>query len=246
MEAMGFGHNCRGWIQTLHRQASACFMLHSLSPFLLILFSIRQGDPLAMLLFILQTELLLRWLQSDLAGLHVGQAKVAGLGYMDDVAAVGSNPDDIPALDSAVKDFEAVSGAILNRNRKSVIVGLGEWADRQEWPLPWLHVAHQAKVYGFVFAATVADTLHLSWDQVVSGLKATLVLWRGRYLPTLLTRRLALETFALSKLWYFAQLLPIPTPFLRRIQAAIGHFLWAGRLERQALDELHSPSITVA
>jgi hypothetical protein len=139
-----------------------------LTPFLLILFSIRQGDPLAMLLFILQIEPLLRRLQRDLAGLHVGRAKVAGLGYVDDVAAVGSNPDDIPALDSAVKDFEAVSGAILNRNRKSVIVGLGEWADRQEWPLPWLHVAPQAKVYGFVFAATVADTLHLSWDRVVS------------------------------------------------------------------------------
>jgi hypothetical protein len=164
-------------------------MLHSLTPFLLILFSIRQGDPLAMLLFILQIEPLLHWLQRDLAGLHVGRAKVAGLGYVDDVAAVGSNPEDIPALDSAVKDFEAVSGAILNRNRKSVIVGLGEWADRQEWPLSWLHIAPHAKVYGFVFAATVADTLRLSWDRVVSSLEATLVLWRGRYLPTLLTRR---------------------------------------------------------
>jgi Reverse transcriptase (RNA-dependent DNA polymerase) len=213
MEAIGFGRNFRGWIQTLHRQASACFMLHSLSPFLLILFSIRQGDPLAMLLFILMIEPLLRRLQRDLAGLHVGRAKVAGLGYVDDVATVNSNPDeDLPALDSAVKDFEAASGAILNRNQKSVIVGLGEWAGRQEWPLPWLHVAPHAKVYGFVFAASVADILCLFWDRVVSGLKATLALWRGRHLPTLLTRRLALETYALSRLWYFAQLLPTPTP----------------------------------
>jgi hypothetical protein len=187
MEAMGFGLNVRGWIQTLHHQASACFMLHSLSPFLLILFSISQGDPLAMLLFILQIEPLLRRLQRDLASLHLAWAKVAGLGYVDDVAAVGSNPGDLTALDSAIRDFEAVSGAILNCNRKSVIVCLGEWASRQEWPLPWLHEASHAKIFGIVFAATVAYTLSLSRDWLVSGLEATLVLWCGRYLPSRLT-----------------------------------------------------------
>ena len=40
MEAMGFGLIFRGWIQTLHRGASASFLLHKISPALAILFSI--------------------------------------------------------------------------------------------------------------------------------------------------------------------------------------------------------------
>jgi hypothetical protein len=76
-------------------------MLHKLTPALLILFSIRQADPLAMLLFLLQIEPLLRRLQRDLVGLHVGRAKIAGHGYVDDVAAVGTNIADLPKFDQA-------------------------------------------------------------------------------------------------------------------------------------------------
>ena len=53
LEAMGFGLVFRGWIATLHRGASASFLLSNISPVLAILFSIRQGDPLAALLFII-------------------------------------------------------------------------------------------------------------------------------------------------------------------------------------------------
>jgi hypothetical protein len=51
-----------------------------------------------------------------------------------------------------------------------VIVGIGGWAERQELPLPWLHVATQVKNYGFVFAATGELTLQLSWDRVLTSL----------------------------------------------------------------------------
>jgi hypothetical protein len=55
MEAMGFGAIFRGWVATLHRDVSAAFLLH-ISPFILILFSIRQGDLLAALLFLIYLE----------------------------------------------------------------------------------------------------------------------------------------------------------------------------------------------
>jgi hypothetical protein len=160
---------------------------------------------------------------------------------VDDVAAVGTNMADLPKLDEAVQDFESDSSAILNRNQKSVIIGLRGWAARTEWPLSWLHLAPHVKIYGFIFAPTIALTLQLSWDRVISGLEATLRLWRSRALPTLLSCHLALEIFALSKLWYFALLLPLSTALLRRINEAVRNFLWAGRLEKLAMDELHSP-----
>jgi exonuclease III len=130
LEAMGVGAIFRGWIRTLHSDASARFMCHKLSLPLQILFSIRQGDPLAMLLFLFHIEPLLHRLQRDLTGLRVGLAQEAGLGYVDDVAVLSCDEQDLLRMDSAVADFEAVSGALLNRNRKSVIVGLGSWEAR--------------------------------------------------------------------------------------------------------------------
>ena len=69
LEAMGFGLIFRGWIAALHRQASAYFLLHNISPFFLILFSIRQGDALASLLFVLYKEPFLAMLEAVLQGL---------------------------------------------------------------------------------------------------------------------------------------------------------------------------------
>jgi hypothetical protein len=56
LEAMGFGQVFRGWIAILHREAATFFLLHGVSPILAILFSIRQGDPLAALLLVIHLE----------------------------------------------------------------------------------------------------------------------------------------------------------------------------------------------
>jgi hypothetical protein len=69
-------------------------MLHSLSPALLITFSLRQGDPLAMLLFVIHIQPLLVRLQRVMAGLSIGVIRETALGYVDDVAALSSTLDD--------------------------------------------------------------------------------------------------------------------------------------------------------
>jgi hypothetical protein len=76
---------------------------------------------------------------------------------------------DLLVLDSSVKALEAVSGAILNRNRKSLILGLGAWAGRQEWPVVWLQPCTEVTVYGVTVAPSYKDTLRLSWEHTVSG-----------------------------------------------------------------------------
>jgi hypothetical protein len=87
-------------------------MLHMLTIDLLITFSLRQGDLLAMILFIIQIEPLLALLQQRLAGLQVGRIKEATLGYVDDVVTLGYQETDLHILDTTVRDLESVSGAI--------------------------------------------------------------------------------------------------------------------------------------
>ena len=67
----------RGWVATLHRRVAATFMLHSLSPTLRLLFTIRQVDPLAMILFVIHLEPYLVRLNNMLAGMHFYHIKSA-------------------------------------------------------------------------------------------------------------------------------------------------------------------------
>jgi len=91
LEAMGIGLIFREWIATLHRGASASPPLSNISPVLAILFSIRQGDPLAALLFIIYLEPFLVRLEADLSGLRVANIREASFGCMSDVEALGDD-----------------------------------------------------------------------------------------------------------------------------------------------------------
>jgi hypothetical protein len=122
-----------------------------------------------------------------------------------------------------------------------VIVGLGSWAGRQDWPLPWISTAPSVKIYGVVFAPTFVATVELSWQRVTAKLEAVVRLWAVRRLPTLAMLRSALEVYAFSLLWYLAQILPLLPTFHCRIRSAAGNFHWRDRLERLPWDELHAP-----
>ena len=241
LQAMGFGPTLRKWVTVLHKNATASFILHSLSPEVATTFSLRQGDPFALILFIIQEEPFLHRLQSLLNGLRFAGLREASLGYVDDVSVLSSKTSDLLVMDEVVSQYEAASGAILNRNRKSAVLGLGSWAGRTDWPLQWIHAANSIKLYGVHFAPDFPTTLQLSWDHTVSGLEATLRMWASRSLPFLAQRRQILHSYALSKLWYLAQILPLPKASLKRILSAASVFLWKGRLERLSWNETIAP-----
>jgi hypothetical protein len=209
MEAMGFGATFRGWVATLHRDVSAAFLLHNISPFITILFSIRQGDPVATLLFIIYLEPFLVRLEASLHGLQVAHIKEASFGYMDDVEILGSHLSDIKTVDTITLAFEAAAGALLNRNRKTLILGLGSWAGRQDWPLPWLQTATYIKVLGFDIHPIFTASVEATWSRVLASITSTVRTWSGRRLPILLQRVQVLEVYVASKAWYFAQVIPL-------------------------------------
>ena len=80
---------------------------------------------MAALLFVIYLEPFLVRLEAVLSGLRVANIREASFGYMDDVQVLGDDLQDIIRVDLACRDFEAASGALLNRNRKTTIIGLG-------------------------------------------------------------------------------------------------------------------------
>ena len=58
---------------------------------------------------------------------------------MDDVEAVITDEKEFAEVDHLIfVRFERLSDAILNRDSKSKISGVGTWKNRVSWPLPWL------------------------------------------------------------------------------------------------------------
>ncbi len=169
-------------------------------------------------------------------------------GYTDDVETLGDKLADIIQTDLICRSLEAASGAFLNRNRKTIIIGLGSWVGRRDWPLDWLHNADSVKVLGFTITPLFAASVEATWDRVLLGIEATLCFWRGRRLETLLQRVQILETYALSKAWYFAHAMPLPfstsqhPPAIAqaaRLRHLIADFLWEGCFRSLAFDECH-------
>jgi hypothetical protein len=235
-------------VATLLRGASAAFLLTKVSSFLDILFSLRQGDPLAALLFILYIEPFLVRLEAALHGLMVAHIREASFGYMDDVNILGSHLSDITKVDFITLQFEAAAGAILNRNRKTLIMGLGSWAGRMDWPLQWLVAATSIKVLDFTICLGFNDSVLATWDRILDGMEQTVRSLAARHLPVLRQRVQVLEVFALSSAWYFAQVIPLPTVApgqqvspATRLRRMVANFLWSGCLARLAFDELHRP-----
>ncbi len=68
LEAAGFGLVFREVVATLHRGATASFLLHRISRALPITFSVRQGNPIAMLLYNIQLQPFLLRLEDVLPG----------------------------------------------------------------------------------------------------------------------------------------------------------------------------------
>jgi hypothetical protein len=88
-----------------------------------VTFSFRQGDPLPLLLFVIQQEPLLWQLHQQLPSSLVSDEVVKEESYVDDV---DTTVYYFQTIDTVCCHFEAMSGQILNRNCKSAVLGLGE------------------------------------------------------------------------------------------------------------------------
>ena len=162
---------------------------------------------------------------------------------MDDIQVLSSDPEDLVTFDKVMLQFEAQSGAILSRDKKTKVMGLGRWRGRQNWPeeVKWIKSVNQMKVLGFIICPDYSSTLKCSWENVFRGFQKTIFSWESRLLFTLQERVTVVQTFALSKLWYTAQVLPLPPPMCKKIEALMSSFIFRGRHERLKLAEIQNP-----
>ena len=121
------------------------------------------------------------------------------------------------------------SGCFLNWAKKSEVLGLRAGTGRTSWPLKWLKSEEHLKIFGFHVFHDFKDTIEVNWKDQFSKLRNTIYSWSNRMLDTLFQRAEVLKTFALSRVWFRAQVLPIPQGWAAKFESLIRDFLWAGQ-----------------
>ena len=146
----------------LHKDATTCLKLTTgLSRVIPVTFSFRQGDPVALDLYALQQEPLLRLLRRTLHGIPITNFKQKDVQYCDDIEVVSNDVQDLVIFDRIMTMFEATSGAILSRNEKSKVLGIGSWKNKEDWPqeVKWIQSEKQLKIFGFIICPTYQETM---------------------------------------------------------------------------------------
>ena len=122
MKKMNFSKKFCNRIRMLHAGARTRFILENLTRSIRVSFSIRQGDPISMLLYIVYIEPLLIYIEQRIAGLSIPNIRPSLDSYCDDVNVVTDKNADLVVVNDAVKKFESLSGAILSRKKKCTII----------------------------------------------------------------------------------------------------------------------------
>ena len=243
MERMAFPEVFRRWVKMLHKDATTCLILPSgLSRVIPVTFSFRQGDPVSLDLYALQQEPFLRVLRNKLHGIAITNFRQLDEDYCDDTEFVSEDVKDLIIFDQIMTKFESTSGAILSRNRKSKIMGLGPWQGKETWPreVNWLKTEQQLRIFGFTICPNYQQTVEMTWKNVIRGFEKVFYSWSSRSLDTLCQRVEVAKVFAMSKLYYVAQVLPLPNKYRKRIEQKLSSFIFQGRHERLSLSVLEN------
>jgi len=199
--------------------------------------SLRHGDPLSPLLFVIVMEALSKLFsvtvqRGFLSGFFVGSGSngvinISHLLFADNTLVFcGANPDHLHYLRMLLLSFEAVSGLKINLD-KSVLVLVGDVDNMDDLAgilgcgVSSLPLKYLGLPLGAPFKAKS------SWDEVVGKIERRLASWKRLYLSK--GGRVTLIKSTLSNLpTYFLSLFPIPSSVASRIEKLHRDFLWGG------------------
>ena len=120
-------------------------------------------------------------------------------------------------------------------------MGLGNDVGRKTWPLSWVKVVNNVKIFGVQLYPTYKETLENNWKEAHREVIKCLTSWNTRVLNSVFQRVDVLNIFVLPKLWYKAEALPLPAGWAAEFEKLVYAFVKMGKMEMMALQEMCNP-----
>ena len=229
MCSLGFNRDFVALLSRIASQSTSRLLINGhLSHSFEIQRSVRQGDPLSMILFVIYLHPLVCRLErvcgSDLL-----------VAFADDISVIITSPSQIEAMNGLFARFETAAGAKLNL-RKTVAIDVGFY-EGNEINTHWLHTTNMVKILGITFTNSIRLMTTLNWNALVGKFNQLMWLQSLRTL-TLHQKVIVLNTFGTSRIWYLASVLPPFSVHTAKITSAMGTFLWRGAVARVPMVQL--------
>ena len=185
-------------------------------------------------------------IEKSLTGLRLASVQQTLEAFCDDINVVTDDLGDFRRLEERVVEFEKFSGAILSRNKKCNVIGFGNWAKRDLWPISWLKSVECVKIFGVFICDSYTELLNTNWDFRFNKFRNAVLSWSSRMLSTLQQRVEVIRVFALSRVFYIASILPIKSSMVNKFESLIGKFIWqgSGKILRVAIGELKNDHLS--
>lgn len=199
--------------------------------------SVRQGDPIAMHLFVIYLHPLVEKLVEICAGdLDLVTA------YADDVTVITCEVDKIDEVRRVFEDFGCVSGSKLNL-AKTTAIDVGDTSRISRMNLPrndWLNMQETVKILGIEFQNNQRSLVSENWKKIILGITRLLNAYRGRIL-SIHQKIIICNTFVTSKIWFASSVLNITNENIGKITSLLRWFIWGNYHPRVGVAQLALP-----
>ena len=230
----GFGANFQKWIKIILTDRRSCVTNGGyLSDFFDMQRGVRQGCPLAPLLFILTVELLAINIRKDdkIHGINIDgyDSAIKIRQYADDATLFLRDIIDFREVLSKIKLFSIFTGLKLNKNKSFTLV-LGN-TERENTLLCGIKCVNKIKILGIYFSNLQhSSELKENFETRIDRLMNLCGLWSKRKL-SLSGKIVIIKSFGLSIFIYLMKSIGISDDYLNRINRIIFGFLWKDKMD---------------
>lgn len=203
MRTLGLGDGFVAMVHRLLAGTRACAVVNGhVSTPAATAAGVRQGCPLAPLLYLFVAQALLRFLSARGFGIPVAGRTLTALQYADDAEVFLPSVDQVPAFCAAMRVFGGASGQHLNP-AKTELLPVGSVPAGLPAEVEGLRVVSAATSLGVTFGADAAPTA--CWPDLLERVKACYA--RIASIPKLSVfgRGFATAAYGISKLLYHAE-----------------------------------------
>ncbi|CAI5466455.1 unnamed protein product [Closterium sp. Yama58-4] len=223
------------WVRLMYSNTATCIAVNNLSgPLFPVRSGVRQGCPLAPLLFVCVIEFFHRYMSLYLPGFPLAPATRRLMAcYADDVTLFLSSNNDLGLAVDHLSIFAAVSGETPNWNKCSIIpFNISPLLISSAGPIP-IRAPHEAeRILGiFIEQSQPGNT---TWTTTLDRIQRA-----SKYLASLRAtatcRKTLASVFLNSTLSFPGRFQPAPTEVVTRLDVAIGNFLSSSRYKESGL-----------
>ena len=225
LQKVGMGHRTLALIEDMYSNMLSRVEINGhLSNNIRINRGIRQGCPLSMLLYAIQSEAFARHVQlnNNIKGFRIGRCEQKLQQYADDNTLITSTAGSVTAMIGEFDLLRQVTGQRINEE-KTLIMCLGDELKQQLMSSPQSsRVRDTIKILGQHYGHNSAN---LTWEEKLSKVHAVLNCYKARQL-TWIGRINILNSLAMSLIIYNARIIKIRKDMARKFSTALHRFLW--------------------